>query len=393
MNAADPRPEWVSQIPVFVLLWVAGLYLRMPIMMGPPLAPRIAEDLGLGGIGTGALTTIPVLLLSVAALAGAFMITVTGARRAVAIGLLIVAITSTARGLAMEPWQLYLITAAMGLGIAVVQPALPALLTVWCPGRVALGTAVYMNGMLVGEVIGAGLTIPLFLPMAGQDWRLALAIVSLPALLCVAGFALYRRPGEERAAQAVPIWMPAWRHSLVWRMGLLLGTSGSLFFGANAYMATVLAGRGEVHLLAVGLLLFNSAQVAASMLAFRYAGRWVRSSGPTLLAMTSTALLCMVLFLLLPGAPALLAAFVVSFTTGIMLILLVTLPPSLAFDEGPAPLAAGMYTVGYALSFAVPLLGGVLLDLTGYPAAAMAPAMVLAMVALPLCMGLPRAGG
>ena len=163
-----------------------------------------------------------------------------------------------------------------------------------------------------------------------------------------------------------------------------------MFFGTNAYMATVLASRGEEHLLAPGLLLFNSAQVVASLLAFRYASRWLGRTAP-MLAVTSGAAVCLVLFLLLPGAPALAAAVMVSFTTGIMLILLVSLPPAIAFRERAGALAAGVYTIGYALSFIVPLLGGALVDATGVRLAALAPPLLLGMFAVPLSLGLERA--
>lgn len=377
---------------VFGLLWLAGLYLRLPVLIAPPLSPGIAEELGLISAGIGALTTIPVLFLSLAAIAGAFFITLAGARRAVAFGLLVVALTSAARGLTVEPWQLYAVTGVMGLGIAIMQPALPALLTLWCPTRIALGTAVYMNGMLVGEVMGAGLTLPVFLPLAGGDWRLALMLASVPALLTVLGYVLVRSPGEQSSAGAIPRWMPDWRHPLVWRLGILLGANASVFFGTNAYMATVLGSRGEDGLLAPGLLLFNSAQVLASLMAFRYAARWVGRDAPLLL-MLVVAAVCLLLYLALSGAAALIAAFMVSFTTGVMLILLVSIPPAMGSQGGAAALAAGVFTVGYALSFAVPLIGGFLADWTGMPLASLGPALLLAVGALPLCLGIEHMVG
>ena len=59
-------------------------------------------------------------------------------------------------------------TFLMGVGIAVMQPALPAIVRDWVPRRVALGTAVYSNALLVGEAISASLTIPVVLPLVGR---------------------------------------------------------------------------------------------------------------------------------------------------------------------------------------------------------------------------------
>jgi len=37
----------------------------------------------------------------------------------------------------------------MGAGVAVTQPALPALVGRWLPRRIGLGTGIYTNGLLV----------------------------------------------------------------------------------------------------------------------------------------------------------------------------------------------------------------------------------------------------
>ena len=73
-------------------------------------------------------------------------------------------------------------TLAMGFGVATVQTVLPSVVSAWTPRHLALGTTVYMNGMMVGEFAGAGLTLPLVVPLAGGDWRVALLYWSRPAM-------------------------------------------------------------------------------------------------------------------------------------------------------------------------------------------------------------------
>jgi len=43
----------------------------------------------------------------------------------------------------------------MCLGIAIMQPALPPLVRMWAPTRIGFATALYTNGLLIGEVIPA----------------------------------------------------------------------------------------------------------------------------------------------------------------------------------------------------------------------------------------------
>ncbi len=57
-------------------------------------------------------------------------------------------------------------------GVAVMQPALPPLVRAWLPHRIGFGTAVYTNGLLVGEIIPVTLTGLLVLPLIGNSWRL-----------------------------------------------------------------------------------------------------------------------------------------------------------------------------------------------------------------------------
>lgn len=389
MSPDSTTPDRRAVLVSMLLLWGAGLYLRVTLLVAPPLAPHIAGDLGLGQAGVGALTTVPVLMLSLAAVGGAFVIARLGPRRTVVVALLVILLGSSSRALATGPWFIYAATAVMGLGIASLQPALPALLPYWCPGRIALGTAVYMNGMLMGEVLSAGLTLPVIMPLVNDDWRLALLVWSMPAALVALAYLLRRGRDPEPAVTPSATWMPEWRSPLVWQLGALLGANGSMFFGTNAYMASVLAARGEGHYLAAGLLLFNTAQIAASAFMLRYTGRWLGRRAPMEM-MLAGAIVSQLLFIVLPGIPSLLAGFAVSFTTGVLLILLVSMPPVLARPGGTAALSAGTFTIGYAASFLVPLSGGVLADLSGRPDLALLPLLVFAALSFPACVAVSR---
>lgn len=378
---------WRQLAGPFLLLWTAGVYLRLTLMAAPPLATRIADDIGLGQAATGALTTMPLLMLGAAAMAGSLVVALLGARRTIILALLVILAGSAGRGFAHTGFMLLLATAVMGLGIAILQPALPTMVRQWCPGRIALGTAVYMNGMLVGEVLGAGATLPVMLPLAGDQWRLALVLWSLPA--GAVALAFLRRGAKDGSASTPDRWMPPWQDPLVWQLGLLLGATAALFFGSNAYMASILGERGEEALLAPGLLLFNSAQVAASLLMLRYGGRWVNRGGP-IFWLTAAGAAFLLPFLLLSGWTALWAAFLVSFTSGLLLILLMSLPPLLAPAGGTAALSAGMFTIGYATCFLVPLAGGVLADRLSSPGVALVPVILFSLVMLPVCRLLGR---
>lgn len=381
-NSQGPSP-----LLVMILLWGSGLYLRMTVMVAPPLAPVIAEDLGLGQAATGSLTTLPILMLAVAAIPASFIISRIGARNTLAAALCLVAVTSTLRG-AGETATLFAATAAMGIAIAAIQPALPTLLTQWAPQRIAFGTAVYMNGMLMGEVLGSTLTIPFMLPLADGDWRLALLFWSTPAIIpAVALMTLVRSPDRDQADTGS--WIPDWRRPLVWRLGALLGASGSLFFGTNAYLGTVLEGRGETEYLGAGLVLLNGTQLIASLLMFWLASRWTGRPGP-LIALMAGGVGFLTIFVLVPGLPGLLALAPAGIAAGMTLILMVGLPPLYTSGNATAALAAGMFGIGSIINFTIPLGGGLIADQIGVPGMAIIPILIYSAVVLPLARGLPR---
>ena len=51
------------------------------------------------------------------------------------------------------------------------QPSMPPLVRAWLPDRIGFATAVYTNGLLIGEVLPVALTLPLVLPLVGGSWR------------------------------------------------------------------------------------------------------------------------------------------------------------------------------------------------------------------------------
>jgi len=348
---------------VALLLWLAGVYLRIPILVAPPLAPFIGDELALSQTLTGALTTLPILMLAIGAMPGSLSISRIGPRNTLAFAMVIMVIGSAGRGLAPDTATLMLTSAAMGLGVAMMQPALPALLPRWLATKhLAIGSAIYMNGMLMGEFIGAGITLPVIMPALDNSWRATLLVWSLPALLVAAALFLPKRDLARPTRKVA--WLPDWKNPLTLKLGLLLGVSGSLFFGVNAYLGALLEQRGEFDNLTNALFWYNIAQVFASLLMLKMARYWVGRKAP-LIIMLVLSLLGTLGILVFTGWWAIASATFMSFTAGILLIMMVALPPLLVSASETGRLSAGNFLVGYTMAFAVPMAGGLLSDWTG----------------------------
>ncbi len=343
-----------------VLLWLAGVYLRIPVLVAPPLAPFISDELGLSQALTGALTTLPILMLAVGSMPGSLAIARLGPRNTLAMAMVIMVIGSAGRGLSPDIVTMMLTSAVMGLGIAMMQPSLPALLPRWLePSHLAIGSAIYMNGMLMGEFIGAGITLPVLMPLMDNSWRATLLVWSLPGLLVAAALFLPRRDMARPVRK--PSWLPDWKNPLTLRIGLLLGLSGSLFFGLNAYMGNLLEQQGNFEMLADALFWYNFAQVIASLVMLKMARYWVGRKFPIIVT-ASCSIIGTVGTLLFTGWLAIASATFMSLTAGILLILLVALPPVLVESKETGRLSAGNFLVGYTMAFSVPMIGGLLAD-------------------------------
>ena len=369
-----------------LLLWLAGVYLRIPILVAPPLAPFIGGELALSQTLTGALTTLPILMLAIGAMPGSLSISRIGPRNTLALAMVVMVIGSAGRGLAPDTLTLMLTSAVMGLGIAMMQPALPALLPRWLePKHLAFGSAIYMNGMLMGEFIGAGITLPVIMPLLDNSWRATMLAWSLPALLVVTALFLPKRDLARPTRKVA--WLPDWKNPLTLKLGLLLGVSGSLFFGVNAYLGALLEQRGEFDNLTEALFWYNFAQVVASLLMLKMARYWVGKKAP-LIIMLILSLLGTIGMLVFNGWWAIASATFMSFTAGVLLIMMVALPPLLVPASDTGRLSAGNFLVGYTIAFTVPMLGGLLSDWTGDIRHAIAVMIAYGLLVSPLAIKL-----
>src|SRR5438270_776107 len=205
----------------YFLLWLAGIDLRLTLLAVPPVLPLIHRDLALDETSVAALTGLPVLLLGLIAIPGSLLIARIGARRALIAGLLLIAISSALRGIGPSTPMLFGMTFLMGAGVSLIQPAMPALVSRWFAATAGLATAVYANGLLIGETLSAALTIPLVLPLVGGSWPWSLVVWAVPVLataLLIAGLTPHveREAGQPRAR-----WWPDWRDVKTWELGLM----------------------------------------------------------------------------------------------------------------------------------------------------------------------------
>ncbi|MGH7715451.1 MAG: CynX/NimT family MFS transporter, partial [Vulcanimicrobiaceae bacterium] len=252
------------------LLWLVGMDLRFTLLAVPPVLPQIHHDLALDEKAVGALTAMPVLLFSVAAIGGSILIARLGARRAVIVGLLVVAIAGAVRGVGPSEAMVFAMTFLMGAGVAVCQPAAPTLVGQWFPQRIGFATAVYVNGILLGEAIPAD-SVPIILPHIGGSWEWSLALWSIPVLLTAVVFWLAVSNETLESAAPSAAWWPDWHKLLTWRLGMLLAGISVLYFALNAYIPDYFHAVGRPWLAPIAIAALNSSQIPGSLVTLFFA--------------------------------------------------------------------------------------------------------------------------
>ena len=355
----------------------------------PPLVPLIHRDLPFDEKGISLLTGMTPALLAIAAIPGSLLISRLGPRRTLIGGLVVVAVAAALRGVGPSVAALLAATLLMALGIAVIQPAFPSMVRDWFPLRVGLATAVYSNGLLMGEIIPAALTTPLAGALRGS-WELALAAWSLPVALTAVLIAIATAHVGRDAAQPPARWWPNWRDPETWYLGLIFGCASAVYWGSNAFIPDYLQATGRAGLVAGALTALNGGQIPASILIGAFSTRVIAHRWP-FIAMGAATSLSLVGFLAMPGAWVVFWAAVFGFTAAATLVCTLALPPLLVEAQDVHRISAAMFTVTYTCSFGIPLIAGAAWDATHVPWVAFSPVAVagVMMVVLALLLRLP----
>jgi CP family cyanate transporter-like MFS transporter len=354
------------------LLWLAGNGMRLTILAVPPIIPLIHDDLNMTETQVGILSGLPAALFALAAVPGSLLIARFGALTALIVGLLATGIGSALRGLSGDVAMLYVTTIITGFGVAVMQPSMPPLVRAWLPNRIGFATALYTNGLLIGEVFPVALTGILVLPLLGGSWRLDVAFWGIPCVVIALIIGVLAPRSAAPVAAAPKKWWPDWRSGLIWRLGIMLGSVNAMYFTTNFFIPNYLRVTGHAADIDAALTAINVGQLPASVLLLFFANQWIRQKWPYAVS----GLLCLVsIFAVVYGDSFMIiaGAALLGFAAAGVLILMLALPPLLSPPNDVHRTAAAMFTISYSCALIVPVLSGIAWDLSGVPAAAFLP--------------------
>ena len=359
--------------------------MRLPILAVPPVIPALRAEFNLSGTDIGLLTGLPVVLFAAAALAGSRLVSRVGAVTAAVIGLVLTALGSALRAVSPDVLTLLAATIVMGGGVAITQPAMPALVGRWLPNRVGLGTGIYTNGLLVGEVLPVAL-FPVLFPLVGESWRATFVLWAVP-IAAIAIVLVIAAPREEgRKVFVGSRWWPAVPLRDILRWGFTFASASALYYATNAFLPGHLIEVGRSDLINPALTALNFGQLPASLMLIAFSRHLERKAWPFVLS-GLISLGCLALIVASNDAAVVIGATgVLGFAIGAAFALCLTLPPLLAPPQEVARVAAAMFTITYAGTMVISVLSGVVWDFFGVERFAFLP---IALSALPLLLLAP----
>jgi MFS transporter, CP family, cyanate transporter len=378
-----------------LLLWLGGVALRLTILAVPPVIPLIHDELNLSATQIGVLTGLPSMLFAFAAVPGALLIARLGVRNALVVGLALTAAGGAIRGALPDVYWLYGMTVVMGAGVAIMQVTMPPAVRAWQPDRIGFATAVYTNGLLLGEILPVALMLPMVLPLVGGSWQKGFVFWSVLVVL-IAGIVMLFAPTSVANGSTLVRrrWWPDWRSSLIWRLGIMLGSVNATYFATNAFIPDYMRSTGQSDWISAALSGLNIGQLPASFLLLAFAGRFERKVWPYVVC----GLLCIVAtggIVFTTGAWVVAAAALQGFAGATILILALALPPLLSPADDVHRVTAAMFTISYSCAVIVPVISGLAWDLTGKAGAAFLPVAMCGIVLVILAQAInhiPRTG-
>lgn len=344
-----------------LLILLCGLNLR-PILAatGPLLEPlRAATGLSFGDAAL--LTTLPVAMIGLCAFALPLFRRWLGSKGGILSGVLLIGAACLLR-LLPDTTSLMLSAALAGLGIAIVQALVPALIKQHGGRHVSLMMGLYVTSIMGGATLAAAST-----PWLGSTlgWSQAMALWALPAVLAALLWQ-WRAPADCQQHASVPSHIGRmFGRRRAWSLALYFGIGTGVYVCTLAWLAPFFVFLGYSSQQAGLMLSYMTAfEVATGLLLPLLAARH-SDARPWLLATLAANLLGLAGLAWLPGQHSLL--FVALLGAGIGGLFPLTMILTLQHADDPhtaGDLTAFVQGVGYLLAAVAPFAAGWLRDLT-----------------------------
>ncbi|WP_420405720.1 CynX/NimT family MFS transporter [Nisaea sp.] len=247
-----PHPyRWAMLFGVWLIYFAFGLTISaLAPMVGP-----ITADLGLshGAMGT-VLGAWPFVYIGAAVPCGILLDRI-GARKALLLAAVIMALSGLARAVAVDHLTLFLAVGIFGFGGPLISIGAPKIIAEWFEGKErGFAMGIYITGPAMGGILSLSLTNAVVLPFHGGDWRMVVTDYALITGASGLIWLLIAQHAEARAREAAEKAAPRRSQIEVFRdlmanpvVRIILAMSVGIFFfnhGTNNWLPEILRSTG-----------------------------------------------------------------------------------------------------------------------------------------------------
>ncbi len=384
-----------------LLITLVGFNLRSVILGVPPVLPLIQHDLELSYTATGFLTALPVLALAILAWPSGLLAERIGARLSVSIGLALLSAGAILRAFRLTATSLFFFTLVLSIGIALTQTAVSVLIRRWFPRQIGFVSALFSDGLIIGEAVAAGVTVLIMVRFLGGDaWASTFVFWGIPVVVLLVFWLWLAPPApvmvtrphsspQPVTTSSVNTSLPIQRKRVnALHLGILVGGGSLIFFGMNAWIASYNQALHQSYLTPVTLLTLNAAQLPVSLAVTLVAQRIVGRRWPFIAAGMISAF-AIIGWIFTSAALEPLWAALLGGSSALVFTLGIALPPLLAKPQEVGHLTGITLSLTYGVAFVGPFIGGALWDLFNLPAMAFVPVVIASIILIILGALLP----
>ncbi|MGX6444590.1 CynX/NimT family MFS transporter [Neobacillus sp. K501] len=235
----------------YIYLFIAGIVLiafnlRPAITSLGPLVGMIQEDIGLAHWSAGLLMSLPLIVFAVMSPLVPKIASRLTNERTLMIGLTTLLIGITIRSI---PVAFFLFTGTLlaGLGIAIGNVLLPAVVKERFPQKFGLMTSVYSTSMGLVASLASGISVPLAVDLE-LGWQGAQIVWGLPVIIGLILWSILLknnqkgRSGIQQKQSTHSNRM--WRTPLAWQIAIFMGFQSFLFYVTISWLPEILHSNG-----------------------------------------------------------------------------------------------------------------------------------------------------
>lgn len=347
-------------------LFILSMNLRASITSISPVLKNIQMDLQMTSVVVSLLTALPVFCMGVFAPLAGKLSERWGIELTIGVSVLLIGVSTALRLVATFPLLLLLTAILSGIGIAITGPLISGYIKKEFPKYSSTMIGVYSAGMGIGASLSAGLVVPA-MHAFHQSWNAALAIWSVFALMgIIVWIPIIKKSKQSQGSiekSVSPKSRLPWGNRYVWLLMVMFGLQSGVYYSLATWLAPKVQDIGYSDAYAATTVtIFSVMQMVCSFIIPILINNSVKRKPWILLCALSSFI---GILLLIGGISPILCATLMGIGAGGLFPLAMILP----LDATATPKEASEWTAmiqfgGYIISGIIPMLVGVIKDIT-----------------------------